>query len=154
MPTPHRVSIRIPSEFEHLILARRVLAAVCEDTPLSSEMTTQIGICLIEAAGNSIRHAYDLDPDHEVEINAELHADRLVIEIIDWGKSMPESARRLLKDGDPLADPPASDIQDIPETGMGFPILRTVLDELEYSSADGRNVLTLTKRFATADAVK
>ncbi len=146
MNPTRRVVLRGPSTFEQLGFVRKILAPLRGEIPLPEDLFARLDICLIEAAGNAIRHAYELRPDGVLEISAELHADRFVLEIADRGRSMPPEVQRRLHEDVPLpvADPQSLD--DVPESGMGFPILRVVCDEISYATMDGRNALRLTVR--------
>jgi serine/threonine-protein kinase RsbW len=142
-----RIDVRIPSRYQDIDLVRRVMAAARADIPLTPDAQLKLEICVVEGVGNAIRHAYGLRGDGVVEVVLRLGAAQLVVEITDRGRPMSPENRRRLTDGPDPAAPDDLPVGEIPEGGMGFPILRAVLDGLEYTSDDGRNTLRLTKLF-------
>jgi anti-sigma regulatory factor (Ser/Thr protein kinase) len=40
-----------------------------------------------------------------------------------------------------------TELNMLPEAGLGLAIIRGVMDDVTYSSCNGKNTLTLTKRF-------
>jgi serine/threonine-protein kinase RsbW len=81
-----------------------------------------------EALNNLVLHG---DPS-EIHIELEPHPDRLVIRLMDDGRTF-----------DPLtASPP--DLESLPEGGMGIFIMRSFMDEIAYRAGQP-NTLTMTK---------
>lgn len=99
----------------------------------------QLELCVIEATTNAIRHAYSGLPGNEVEVVVELVADRISFLIYDSGKAHPDFDQMT-----PLSFDWKSPDQ-VPEGGMGLSIIREIMDEVQYSSYQGRNCLAMTK---------
>ncbi|MBZ0270056.1 ATP-binding protein [bacterium] len=152
MSLTRTASVRIRSRYEDIPLVRRVMSSVREETALSHETMVKVEICLIEVIGNSIRHAYGMRDDGEIDVAFRLEGDRFVIEVSDRGRTMSPDKQHLLVHGEDLPRPDRAHVDRIPEGGMGFPILRRVLDGVEYESRDGRNTLRMTKRYAASSA--
>lgn len=146
MSPERRIDITIPSTYGGIDLVRGVLASVRDKVPLPNAVLLKVEICVVEAIGNSIRHAYDLKPDGVILVSILLGEDRLVVEVGDEGRTMPPEAQDRMKNGPPLADPDTLSVQEIPEGGMGFPIMRSVLDAVSYETAQGRNTLRMTMK--------
>jgi len=147
-------SVRIRSRYEDIPLVRKVMSSVREEAALSHEAMVKVEVCLIEVIGNSIRHAYGMRDDGEIDVAFHLGGDRFVIEVSDRGRAMSPEKQRLLTHGEDLPHPDRVPVDRIPEGGMGFPILRRVLDGVEYESRDGRNTLRMMKhtKAPSADA--
>ena len=103
MITERRIDITIPSTYDDIGLVRKALACVQDEVPLPRELMLKVEICVVEAIGNSIRHALDLKPDRSVHIALRLLQDRFVVEVSDCGRVMPAEAQNRLE-----ASPPAN----------------------------------------------
>jgi serine/threonine-protein kinase RsbW len=145
-------TVRIRSRYEDIPLVRRVMASLREETGLSHEAMVKVEVCLIEVIGNSIRHAYGMRDDGEIDVAFHLGGDRFIVEVSDHGRTMSLEHQHRLVHGEDLPQPDRAAVDRIPEGGMGFPILRRVLDALEYRSLDGRNTLRMTKHCAHSSA--
>ncbi len=114
---------------------------LCSLIPLSEVESYQTELCVVEACNNVIEHAYRYQPHHELEVVVSLYLDRITFEICDRGRPL---------DGQPPValeyDP--NDLANLPEGGMGLFLMNSIMDKIDYRSEDGRNVLTLEKRFS------
>jgi anti-sigma regulatory factor (Ser/Thr protein kinase) len=135
------IRLTIDSNLAEVRQVRRALSALVDEGPLSPEEWYQVKVCIAEAVNNAIIHAYDRQGGHPVEVEVERLADRVVCRIADFGKAMPEGVLRQK----PQLDYCPKDVAGLPEGGMGLYIMHQVMDRVEYASADGRNVLTLTR---------
>ena len=124
------------------------ITAFCNELGIGGEELMMIELCLAEAVNNAIEHAYRLEAGHAVEIVVGLRAsdDLLSIDVRDCGRAMPTD--RLIAE---LKDLDPTDIDALPERGMGLAILRRAMDALSYASDGGVNTLTLTKRVHRTD---
>lgn len=91
-------------------------------------------IVLAEALNNIVEHAYARHPG-EIEISLQLRPNELVCRIADTGLPMPDAK---LPEGT-LA--PISSLDDLPEGGFGWYLIRTLSHDLHYHREDGRNLL-------------
>jgi serine/threonine-protein kinase RsbW len=139
--TIHRVRLTIPAKAEFIGLGRLALSGLVRayGEPLSDEVVADLKLALTEACTNSVRHAYD-GGEGTVEIQYELHPDRLVVVVVDDG------------DGFELTPlPPAVSDEDLVEGGLGIAIIRAVADELEISSREqGGSTLRFVKRLSAS----
>ena len=127
----HVIRLSFPAKPDYLLLARLALSGVGRTTPVSDELLADLKLALTEACGNCVRHAY---PDGQGDVSVAYAFDDGTIEMIveDHGVGL-----------DATAAPSRSD-----ESGMGLPIIRTVVDELEIRpGVDGRGtIVRMTKR--------
>jgi serine/threonine-protein kinase RsbW len=144
--TGRAIRFVIESRLENVALAGRAAAALSVYSGLSEVEAAQIELCVVEAANNCIRHAYSLEPGHEVDVSWSFRDGRLEIGIADEGTPIPGGLQPKTFDFDP------DDIAGLPEGGMGLYIINSVMDELEYRTAGGRNVLIMKKTFAADPA--
>ena len=129
------IRLSFPAKPDYLLLARLALSGVGRTTPVSDELLADLKLALTEACGNCVRHAY---PDGKGDVSVAYAFDGGAIEMTveDHGVGLDASAA-----------PSRTD-----ESGMGLPIIRTVVDELEIRpGADGRGtIVRMTKRLAPA----
>jgi len=132
----HVIRLSFPAKPDYLILARLALSGIGRTTPVSDELLADLKLALTEACGNCVRHAY---PDGQGDVSVAYAFDGAAIELIveDRGIGL-----------DPTKAPSPTD-----ESGMGVPIIRTVVDELEIRpGAGGRGTtVRMTKRLVPAE---
>jgi serine/threonine-protein kinase RsbW len=126
----HAQSVRltIPARPEFITLGRLALTGIARlrAEPLSQEVLGDLKLALTEACTNSVRHAYD-GAGGTVEIVYELHADRLVVEVVDEGGGF-----------DPPTEPSiAFEDAELSEGGLGIAIIEALSDEFEIRERGG-----------------
>jgi serine/threonine-protein kinase RsbW len=129
----HVIRLSFPAKPDYLLLARLALSGIGRTTPVPDELLADLKLALTEACGNCVRHAY---PDSKGDVSVAYAFDGGVIEMTVEDQGVGLDATRA---------PSPTD-----ESGMGVPIIRTVVDELEISpGADGRGtIVRMTKRLA------
>lgn len=130
-----RANLVIPG---NALAVRNGLRALLDSLLLQSLQEDERGtaeIVLAEALNNIVEHAY-AGNDGEIEIALHVSQDALVCTISDNGRPMPDNA---LPAGD-LAD--HSSMDDLPEGGFGWHLIRSLSQELDYRRENGRNHLT------------
>ncbi len=121
------VRLRIPAKPEYITLGRLALTGISRLRPLADETLADLKLALTEACSNSVRHAY-ADGEGSVDIRYELHADRLVIEVVDDGEGF-----------DPAQSGRNGDEGELAEGGLGIAIIRSIADDVEIGAGeDGR----------------
>ncbi len=119
------VRLRIPAKPEYITLCRLALTGISRLRPLADETLADLKLALTEACSNSVRHAY-ADGEGSVDIRYELHADRLVIEVVDDGEGF-----------DPAQSGPNGDDDELAEGGLGIAIIRSIADDVEIGAGEG-----------------
>ena len=117
------VRLTIPAKAEYITLCRLALTGLSRLRPLPHETLADLKLALTEACSNSVRHAY-ADREGSVEILYELHADRLVIEVLDEGDGFE-------------AGEPEQEAGELSEGGLGIAIIRAIADEFEVGERSG-----------------
>ena len=104
--------------------------------PPEDEFEAQTVSAFGEAFNNIAIHSYRAGPPGDIDIEIEADEDGIVIRLMDTGKSFDPAS---------IAPPDMDDMEDLPESGMGLFIMRSFMDEVEYSPGSP-NVLRLVKR--------
>jgi serine/threonine-protein kinase RsbW len=120
----HRVHLRIPARAEYITLGRLALTGLSRLRELSDETLADLKLALTEACSNSIRHAYRDGRSGVVDIDYDLQADRLVIEVTDDGPGFDY----VEADGEE---------SELTEGGLGLAIIRSLSDEFELGDREG-----------------
>lgn len=96
-------------------------------------------VAIAEVLNNIVEHAYQQRSDGVIEMQLEFGATHLSARFTDYGLPMPG--------GTPPSGTPADldvPLQDLPEGGFGWFLIRSLADRLEYSQEDGTNRLYLS----------
>lgn len=133
------------SRMENLSLLGSAILGTARAAVLDDTLAFQLELCVVEAVTNVIRHAYGGLPAHQMEVTIEVAADRISYQVSDTGKSHPHFAQP-----GSVFDWQTSD--QVPEGGMGLAIIWELMDEVQYHSENGRNVLTMTKFLPTVNS--
>jgi len=106
---------------------------------LQPDAIFSVNLALDEVVTNIIRYAHDDGRQHPIVIRLTLEPGVLTVEVEDDGRAFnPLEA--------PAPDLHAS-IEDRPIGGLGIHLVRSVMTSVEYRREDGRNLLTMKKRW-------
>lgn len=135
------VRLSFPAKPDYLLLARLALGALGRTLPLDEELVADLKLAVTEASGNAVRHAYDGGAGR-VGVSFVLSPDRLEMVVEDQGMGMGMGM------GLDAAGPGEAG-RETADSGMGFAIIRAIVDELEVApGADGLGtVVRMTKHF-------
>jgi serine/threonine-protein kinase RsbW len=144
MAQPALIRMEMIGRLQHRDLVLRSVAAACKlvtppaDTGALQEFRMQVVTAVGEAFNNIVLHSYAGRDDGIVEMDIKTQPDQISIEFRDWGDSFdPDSV-------------PLPDLDNLPESGLGIFIIKTLMD---ISYAPGHpNVLTLSKSLRTQAA--
>ena len=138
MKAANMIRLIIDSRLENVSLVGSAVRGIANTLCIDSTTSYQLELCVVEAVNNGIKHAYHCQAGHSVEIDVLLYPDQLTFKIYDSGESM---------NPDKIApfnfDP--SNVETLPEGGMGLYILHALMDEIHYKTINGQNILTLIK---------
>lgn len=115
------------------------LAARLQDWNVSKARIDDTQTVLAEVLNNIVEHAYDPGAGGAIRIDVRLEAGQMHVMIRDTGRQMP--ANRL-----PVTEPPdprGLELQDWPEGGFGWLLIREMTTALDYQRVDGENRLFL-----------
>lgn len=141
MPEPassKTIAFLIDSRLKNVSLAGVALRGICSYLSLSEIDTYYLELSVVEAVNNAIKHAYDGEEGHAVEVTITCSSDEITLKISDTGRKM-----SLYSPGSLDFNP--DDLTTLPEHGLGLYIINSVMDELHYDSEDEKNTLTMRK---------
>lgn len=124
------------ADAEHLTAIMDFIERALDELDVQGEARGHIGVAVDEAVTNVVTYAY---PNEKglVRITMERTADRVVVEIVDFGRPFNPISH-------PVPDVNAS-IEKRLIGGLGIHLMRNMMDELNYRRLDNSNRLTLVK---------
>ena len=140
------IELEIPARAEFVALARLVVSALASaDSNLADERIDDLKLAVSEACTNAIE-AHDAAGSNErVLVRCKAGADALEVCVEDRGHGFDPSG---LPDHPPVTDPDRLKF----ERGLGIPLIRARVDEVEFSpTAEGTSV-RLVMRLGTNGA--
>lgn len=122
-------------------MAARRVRAFCRDLGMEEDEAAGVELAVVEAMNNAVLHAYDGSEDGKVELEMMRQpGGELVFAVTDWGRPFDFSAGT---SGETVT--PEDSAATLAESGRGLMIIGSIMDRLEYASADGANTLRLFK---------
>ncbi|NWH04855.1 ATP-binding protein [Desulfobacter latus] len=138
MNAANMIRLIIDSRLENVSLVGGAVRGIADTLCMDSTTSYQLELCIVEAVNNNIKHAYHCKAGHSVEIDILLYPNRLTFKIYNKGERM-NPAKVAPFSFDP------SNVETLPEGGMGLYILHALMDEVHYETINGQNILTLVK---------
>jgi len=105
-----------------------------------AESIDMLRLCLAEALNNIVEHAYAGAIGKPIFADVAFSDNGYEVLLIDEGKPMPGGN---LPDGEFNFE--VEDIENLPEGGFGWMLIRNEMDNVAYERRDGCNVLRLEK---------
>ncbi len=125
-----------PADESQLVGLRKTVEEICRQTDLNPREINNIILAVEEGATNIIRHAYMLGRG-EIRLKVEIFKHSIVISLFDTGKSFQPPEKNKL------------DLKQMSQTGrkggLGFYLIKKIMDRVEYFSLEGENELRMTK---------
>src|SRR5262245_11556289 len=111
--------------------------AFCDENQVTEEVAYDIRLALEEAIVNIIKYGYKDRLSHQIAIRVAKEKDHMLIEIEDDAQPFnPLEAK---------APDLSLPVDQRPIGGLGIYLMRTVMDNVEYERAAGKNILRLKK---------
>lgn len=127
----------IPASTKNLSEIRNFVAKHASSNGFDREQVADIRLAVDEAITNIIKHAYNEDENHSIEIEVNFKNDRICIELLDTGTTFN------LK-----AFPPPNIKEKIEQKkrgGMGVYLIYSLMDDVSYSREDDANKMVMCK---------
>ncbi len=124
--------------FTTVRLMGMALRAVCTSVAAHT-VAAQIELAVVEACNNIVEHAYSRIQG-DITLDVEIEEEKIVIALHDTGETMPTASQQ---SGNLDFDP--TNLDELPEGGMGLFLMNSIMDERTYTNTGGKNTLTLTK---------
>ncbi len=128
----------VNSEYKNVSSVCFIVKTFCEDNHIPDAKIREIELCTAEALNNIIKHAYKGNEKNIIEINIEFMDNKLTIDLKDDGFERMNLSKPKLE-----FDP--TDIDSLPEGGMGLFIIEQLMDENKYVRDGNKNIFTLVK---------
>ena len=123
------IELEIPARPEYVALARLVVSSLASSRrDLADDRIDDLKVAVSEACTNAIEAHGAADTDDSVTLKLTEDIDRLEILIEDRG---PGFDPHTLPEHPPVTDPERLNF----ERGLGIPLIRTLVDEVEFSSS-------------------
>ena len=134
-----RISFSIRSEIGQVAMIGISIYNILLQKGLSPKLSNRIEVAAVEAITNSIRHAYQNNPEFEVETILTCSAQQVEVTIIDRGIPVNPSFIN------PTLNYDIEDISTLSEGGMGLYLIYKIMDQVEFIHDGKKNIWTLTK---------
>jgi serine/threonine-protein kinase RsbW len=141
MTVPKRVRLTIDSSLDHVSMVGNALRGILENEPGPRQDIPLIELAVCEAVNNAIIHGYGRKAGSPVEVDVILDGGRLEVVVADLGQGFERFPDTL--PGIPGGD----DLEQMPMGGWGLRIMGEVMETVGYSSAQGRNELSMSRRW-------
>jgi serine/threonine-protein kinase RsbW len=141
----YNIQLQINSQLEHIRLLASALRGIGQELKLTGEQVSQLELILVEMVTNVIKHAYELQAGHQVNVKVECTPDESIkLTISDRGKSMPDRGQQMFTSAD--FDFPEPEL--LPESGWGMGLINLLADSFHYERSNDHNYWYVTKRLA------
>ena len=134
------MSVTLVNDLSEIERLSRLVEAFGEAEGLGAEPIFSVNLALDEVVTNVIRYGHDDDGrQHPIVVRLALEDGVLTAEVEDDGRPF-----------NPLDAPPPdinASLEDRPIGGLGIHLVRSVMTSVEYRRENGRNVLTMKKKF-------
>lgn len=138
------VRLEIPARAEFVALARLVVSAMASsDVDLTDERVDDLKLAVSEACTNAIEAHDAVDTAERVRLAYWTDERGLEVSVEDRGPGFDPAS---LPDHPPVTDPARLKF----ERGLGIPLIRALVDEVEISSSGQGTAVRLLMRNATA----
>ncbi|MGQ9604538.1 MAG: Holliday junction resolvase RuvX [bacterium] len=134
------LEISVPSGIEYLSLIDAVCQAFCTWAGLTTEITNQISMAVVEAATNAIVHGNRCMKSKKTRVVLEKQREEILVTVSDEGDGF-----------DPSIIPcPIDECNLLKETGRGIYIMRQVMDDVSFETGEGKGTtVRLRKKIAS-----
>lgn len=132
-------SITLTNDIQQVPQLAEFVDMVCEEVGMDMAVAIQMNLAMEEAVVNVMNYAYPTGTVGNVTIEAESNEDQLQFTIIDSGTPFDPTAK---EDVDTTLN-----AEERPIGGLGIHLVRQLMDSISYERIDGKNILTLCKKF-------
>ena len=140
MSEDRAIHVSFKSRYSYLPLVRSVVRGISSHKTADIQQLEDIELSVHEALSNIIRHGYEEEPNHLIEMSVGLSDHDIWIRIRDSGHVTIAPLNPV------LVIPQHFDLESLSESGRGLFLIYQLMDEVSYSSQNGENILQLRKR--------
>jgi serine/threonine-protein kinase RsbW len=137
-----RLHLVVPATLQDARAASDRIMGLCDR--MDVENRARFGTAVMEWLVNVVKHSYAHAAEGRIEIVAAVGPDSIELVVEDTGQGMPpwrfDTAAAEIE-----FDP--KDLDNLPESGMGLAIIKSVMDSVRYQSDQGINRLIAVRRW-------
>ena len=129
------LAISFANDLRELTHVLQLVNVFLEPRELQSKLVYAVNLILEEILMNIIRHGYDDEDSHEIEVQIELEEDEVALTVIDDGREF-----------NPLTIPGpdrSKSAMDRLEEGLGLQFVRHMRNAMEYRREGDKNMLRI-----------
>ena len=129
------LAISFTNDMRELTHVLQVVNVFLEPRELQSKLVYAVNLILEEILMNIIRHGYDDEDSHEIEVQIELEEEEVALTVIDDGREF-----------NPLTIPGpdrSKSAMDRLEEGLGLQFVRHMRNAMEYRREGDKNILSI-----------
>lgn len=134
------LELELASNPDVLPQARQTLRQWALDHGWTDDQAAEIALAIDEALSNVIRHAYDCDVTHAIQVSAN------VIDDPDAGEGLEIRVRDFGHQTDPDLIR-GRDLDDVRPGGLGVHLIRAMMSSVRYTPAEGGGMLLTMRKF-------
>jgi serine/threonine-protein kinase RsbW len=132
------LELEIPASAEYIAIARLVVSSIVSSRRnLPDDRIDDLKLAVSEACTNAIEAYGPNRPDDRVKILVQDDDEKLQVDVEDQGPGFDLEA---LPTHPPVTDPERLNF----ERGLGIPLIRTLVDDVEFESGDGGTLVRMT----------
>lgn len=134
-----QLAIPLKNQISEIIRVHEIIEQLSQKRGWDTSLQFDLNLALEEVLANVVLYGYDDAKEHDILIRVSIGAEELTMEIEDDGHAF-----------NPL-DQPAPDLarplEERQAGGLGIFLIRKVIDQVEYRRENGKNILTLKKKY-------
>lgn len=138
------IQLVIRSNLENVWMVGVTINRLCT-LVLSQTACNEIELAVVEAVNNCIEHAYQQQDGQTISIDLTLDDAAVTVAIVDTGAPLDPALVAKIKVNGLVFDP--ADVDNLPEGGMGWFLINSMVDEVHYDATPNHNILILRKNF-------
>lgn len=141
--TENVISFRMTNRMNCFKCFQPKVEAFGEEHGLPMKVVFHLTLVLDELITNIISYGYADFDEHPIDVGIDLDDETITIRIEDDSEPF-----NILEAPDPELETPLEE-RDRPIGGMGIHLVKNMVDDIEYTREDDKNVLLLKKKFST-----
>lgn len=140
-------TISIESNLDQVRIVAKKVKSTCDSLSFSNVNAGEIELALVESLNNCIEHAYKFQTGNTIDVELVVNQTQLALHIMDYGIPMTDQLSEVLNTSDKTeVVMPDFDVSadELPTSGWGIALVRTLCDSINYERYNGHNKLSLS----------
>jgi serine/threonine-protein kinase RsbW len=145
-PREKSVELSIRNDIAELVTVSQTLQRIGENAGIPNKTLMHLQIVLDEILSNIIKYAWNRNEPHEIKIGIKVQDSTVTLAFVDDGTPFDPSGHTPVQ-SEPVGKRPQPG-------GKGIHLVKQLVDEFQYASIDGKNRVTITKRYQSTGGVQ